>query len=196
MPESLAAGKRALRVEMSRRRQAVPACEAEAAGKAAARAFMANPRARSAVRLALYADCAGELPTRPLFDAIRQSGRCALFPRVVADRPLEFCTIDRWDELRPGAYGLLEPGGDEPVVRLAVDDAVALPGLAFDADGHRLGRGKAYYDRTFPVGAAGPTLIGYGYAFQIVDRVPHDERDRAMDAIVTDRNVIDCAGKR
>ena len=74
-------------------------------------------------------------------------------------------------------------------------DLVVVPGVAFDEDGYRLGHGKGYYDRAFAVELGdAPTLVGFGYEFQIVDAVPHDHRDRQMDAIVTDRKVRDCSG--
>ena len=78
---------------------------------------------------------------------------------------------------------------------VAPGDLVVVPGVAFDDDGYRLGHGKGYYDRAFAaeLGDA-PTLVGFGYEFQIVDAVPHDHRDRQMDAIVTDRKVRDCSG--
>jgi 5-formyltetrahydrofolate cyclo-ligase len=70
-----------------------------------------------------------------------------------------------------------------------------VPGVAFDPAGYRLGHGKGYYDRAFAAELGdSPTLVGFGYEFQIVEAVPHDQRDRQMDAIVTDQKVRDCSG--
>ena len=61
-----------------------------------------------------------------------------------------------------------------------------VPGMAFDAAGGRLGRGRAHYDRTFPEHAESPCLVGVAFARQVVAEVPRDSHDRAMDAIVTE----------
>jgi 5-formyltetrahydrofolate cyclo-ligase len=70
---------------------------------------------------------------------------------------------------------------------------VAVPGLAFDRQGNRLGRGKGYYDR-FLAGArrtAGNlTALGVCLSEQLVDVVPHGDRDQRLDGAVTEREVI------
>jgi len=71
---------------------------------------------------------------------------------------------------------------------------VVTPGLAFDAHLHRLGRGRGYYDRFLARLRAVPgvtcTAIAFCLEEQVVDRVPHDEGDQLVDAIVTDRRTI------
>ena len=68
-----------------------------------------------------------------------------------------------------------------------------MPGLAFDAEGRRLGFGGGYYDGTF--GAFGgpgkrPALIGLCYDFQIVARCPAGDGDVPVDLVVTDARVL------
>ncbi len=151
--------------------------------------------AKRAKQIALYAALSYELPTRALFDTVVEKTGAALLPRTAGPLGLEFFAVARWEDLRPGAFGVWEPQNDGVAVRLLPGDLVVVPGVAFDEDGYRLGHGKGYYDRAFAakLGHA-PTLVGFGYEFQIVDAVPHDHRDRQMDAIVTDRRVRDCSG--
>jgi len=152
---------------------------------------------RRAERIALYAALPYELPTRPLFDAVVEKTGAALLPRTVDPLGLEFFAVECWEDLRPGGFGVLEPPNDGAAIRLMPGDLVVVPGVAFDEDGYRLGHGKGYYDRAFAFAAElgdAPTLVGFGYEFQIVDAVPHDHRDRQMDAIVTNRKVRDCSG--
>ena len=70
---------------------------------------------------------------------------------------------------------------------------VAVPGLAFDRQGNRLGRGKGYYDR-FLAGArrtAGNlTALGVCLSEQLVDEVPHGDRDQRLDGAVTETETI------
>ncbi len=195
MSSRLIDSKRRLRERMSRLRRGVAPAEAAQAGRAAASALIDLELAGRAARIALYAALPGELPTRPLFDAVVERKGAALLPRVVEPLGLEFFAVERWEELRPGSFGVLEPARGGSAVRPTTGDLVVVPGVAFDEAGYRLGHGKGYYDRAFAaeLGDA-PTLVGFGYEFQIVDSVPHDHRDRRMDAIVTDRKIRDCSG--
>jgi len=195
MSSQLIEAKRQLREQMSQLRDDVTPADAERAGQAAARALIDLELTRRAVRIALYAALPYELPTRFLFDAVVEKTGAAFLPRTTDPLGLEFFAVECWEDLRPGAFGVLEPGNDGPAVRLMPGDLVVVPGVAFDEDGYRLGHGKGYYDRAFAVELGdAPTLVGFGYEFQIVDAVPHDHRDRQMDAIITDRKIRDCSG--
>ncbi len=195
MSSQLTESKRRLRQQMSRLRKDVAPADSARAGQAAAAALIDLELVGRAERIALYAALPYELPTRPLFDAVVEKTGAALLPRTADPFGLEFFAVECWEELRPGAFGVLEPPNDGTAVRLMPGDLVVVPGVAFDEDGYRLGHGKGYYDRAFAaeLGDA-PTLVGFGYEFQIVEAVPHDHRDRQMDAIVTDRKVRDCSG--
>jgi 5-formyltetrahydrofolate cyclo-ligase len=189
VPADLEAAKRRLRREMAERRRAVPREEAEAAGRQLAARLTDCPEFLGAQRVAFYAALPDELPTRVAFQAALERGCCALFPAQDGERRLVFRMVERWEELRPGRYGVPEPPEQGAAVQLAQDDLVLVPGVAFDAEGHRLGRGGGCYDAAFPPGASAPLLYGVGFEFQVVAAVPHGSRDRRMDAIVTERMI-------
>jgi 5-formyltetrahydrofolate cyclo-ligase len=174
---------------MAALRRAVSRDEAEAAGRELAARLAGCPAFLAARRIALYAALPDELPTRMAFDAALERGCQALFPVVEGERRLVFRPLERWEELKPGRYGIPEPPKQGPALRPEEGDLVLVPGVAFDAEGQRLGRGGGYYDAAFPPGASGPLLYGVGFEFQVVDAVPHGSRDRRMDAIVTERTV-------
>jgi 5-formyltetrahydrofolate cyclo-ligase len=187
--------KRRLRREIGARRREVAPDEAEAAGRAAAERLLSEPRLAGSSRVALYAALPDELPTRPLFEALAARGVPRLAPRTLAEGRLAFAPVERWEDLVVGRFGVLEPPAGAAAARLDPGDLVVVPGLAFDAAGHRLGWGAGYYDRAFPTasgepGRAGPRLVGFAYELQLVDRVPHDSRDRGMDAIVSERRTL------
>ena len=135
----------------------------------------------------LYAAVRGELSTRPLFDAILAAGKAALLPVMDAgSQRLSFQRVRAWEELRGGERPVPEPVGGVAET-LGPDDLIVVPGLAFDREGHRLGTGGGWFDRTFPPGVdGGPILVGYCFEAQMVGEVPHGAGDRSMDLVVTE----------
>ncbi|HOC93790.1 MAG TPA: 5-formyltetrahydrofolate cyclo-ligase [bacterium] len=94
-------------------------------------------------------------------------------------------------ELAEGAYGVPEPKPEflRPVSPLELD-FVAMPGLAFDRSGNRLGYGGGFYDRFVSRLRPGVPLVALAFSFQLLDSVPTGEHDRKIDAIVTDSETI------
>lgn len=89
-------------------------------------------------------------------------------------------------EMVQRALGIWEPDLNE-VYTGKVDIAI-VPGVAFDENKNRLGRGKGYYDRFF---RKNKTLkIGVGFDFQLLDSIPVRWWDKPMDLIVTPSKTI------
>lgn len=65
---------------------------------------------------------------------------------------------------------------------------VLIPGLAFDRQGHRLGWGKAFYDRTLKNFSG--LKVGIAYSVQITSLLPFDDHDISMDYVVTEKEVL------
>jgi 5-formyltetrahydrofolate cyclo-ligase len=118
--------------------------------------------------------------------------REVVLPRVEGDRMTMFVAGSR-DELVPGAFGILEPPGSAVSVDPPAFDVILVPGLAFDRSGGRLGRGRGYYDK-FLTGASG-LKVGVCFDEQIVETIPREIHDIAMDALVTPSGVILCERK-
>jgi 5-formyltetrahydrofolate cyclo-ligase len=74
----------------------------------------------------------------------------------------------------------LEPPADGVV---GVPDLWIVPGIAFDAVGNRLGRGKGFFDGLLRE-ATGVT-VGLAHDFQIVEKVPVEAHDVRLDFVVT-----------
>lgn len=85
------------------------------------------------------------------------------------------------ERLRDGALRVMEPDTDVYQENYDQIDLVLVPGMAFDAQGHRLGRGKGFYDRFLPKVKA--PKIGLCFGFQFVESVPCDEHDMPVDAV-------------
>lgn len=187
--DELAAAKRRLREVVAGERRAVTRQQAQAAGRALEQLLEACAAWTSAPRLALYAALPDEIPTRELFERVREEGKEVLLPRVDAARGLVFHRIEHWGELRPGVLRVSEPPAEAPEAFPGPGEPVLVPGVAFDRAGHRLGRGRGYYDAAFPPGPESPLLLGVGFGFQLRANVPHGSRDRRVDAIVTERGI-------
>jgi len=92
--------------------------------------------------------------------------------------------------VQAGRFGILEP---IEIMKLAYKsiDIVLVPGIAFDKEGYRIGYGFGFYDK-FLKKVAKAVKIGLCFDFQLVDKVPKEEHDVAVDFIITDERVIEC----
>ena len=130
-----------------------------------------------------------ELDVRPLLAALSQSGGVTALPVVIEPRrPLEFRAWAPGQPLEAGAHGTWHPCADAAPV---VPDCLLVPLLAFDDDGHRLGYGGGYYDRTIQALRAHGRLVAVGvaYAAQRLAEVPHDDNDQMLDLVLTEMGV-------
>jgi 5-formyltetrahydrofolate cyclo-ligase len=180
--------KRALRRAMSDRRAALAAEERARRSVAAVERLLALPEFGRAGTIAGFMATATEIDPREALAAAERRGAVVVYPRVSGDKPrLRFHRL-AGVEPRPGAYGLLEPLAECPEVHPASIDLFLLPGLAFDAEGGRLGHGGGYYDEVG--GLARGWLVGVGFDFQLVDHCPVGPGDVSIDCVVTDARVV------
>ena len=131
-----------------------------------------------------------EVDIRPLINALVTQGATVLLPKVVDDEHMELRRYASQNDLTEGAFHIMEPTG-APFADYDKIDVALIPGMAFDAAGHRLGRGKGYYDRFLaslrPSGLIpqpSPLLIGVCFSFQRVAEVPTAPHDICVDEII------------
>lgn len=85
-----------------------------------------------------------------------------------------------------GAFHIAEPVGREFTAWQDID-LVIVPGVAFTAQGARLGRGKGYYDRLLAHPAFARTYkIGVCYPCQLLQELPVEAHDVRMDEVITE----------
>jgi len=132
-----------------------------------------------------YAALPDELPLAEVLSRARADGKRTLLPRVTDGLELVLSSVDCIEHLRPGRYGVPEPPAEAPVEVLGSDVLVLVPGVAFDALGGRLGRGKGVWDRTLAA-RRGAVVFGVGFELQVIEAVPQEEHDQPMDALVTE----------
>ena len=144
-------------------------------------------------RLAFYFANDGELDPLAFLVRALQMGKQCYLPLLSAHRPdkVSFAPYRAGDELVPNRWGILEPSHQtRRLVKPYSLDLVFVPLVGFDADCNRMGMGKGFYDRTFAyrqrLGFQRPRLVGLAYENQKVERLPVNDWDVPLDAIVTE----------
>lgn len=145
------------------------------------------PDFQQADRVLFYVSFGSEVSTH---DMMRRcfGGKTVLAPRVNGNE-LHVHELASMDELKSGAFGILEPVTGLPEVDPATVQIVLVPGAAFDLRGHRIGYGKGYYDRMLEGVSA--LKIGLCYDRQIIDAVPEQEHDIPVDIVITNERLVD-----
>ena len=118
--------------------------------------------------------------THALIDELVAEGKTILLPKVIDDEHMELRRYTGRQDLQEGAFHIMEPVGE---LYEGVPDVILVPGMAFDAKGHRLGRGKGYYDR-FLERSNSVRTIGVCFDFQKVAEVPTEKHDLSVDEII------------
>lgn len=92
----------------------------------------------------------------------------------------------------PGPFGVQQPDTlrtEEVDVRKV--DMVIIPGLAFDYQKNRLGRGAGFYDRFLARAPSSIKKIGIAFEFQILENLPiHPLLDQRVDKVVAENIFI------
>jgi len=145
--------------------------------------------------VAAFVACGAEPNLDRYWQALLAAGGRLFLPRsrrdtdgVVTAYELAAVTCPE-DDLVPGAYGIMEPAPHLPAADISELEQIVwlAPGVAFDNQCRRLGRGKGFYDRLF---GSGPGLkIGIFYECQKLAEVPVEAHDRPLDMVVTESTV-------
>jgi len=155
-----------------------------------------------------------EIDTQPLLEAALKDGKKVFAPKVsgfLKDRlpkdrqtPVFYRIHSAGGPWEKGQFGIREPAlspqGSAGSVPMEEDypALIVAPGLAFDKNGNRLGKGGAYYDRLFgKLAAEGKRYAALGLCmdFQIVEKVPVEEHDRKMAWILSQNELLEVSNQ-
>ena len=144
---------------------------------------------RSGVVLA-YVGFGGELRTDAFIRRVLDDGKVLLLPRVNREgRRLDLYEVKGpAQDLKAGTWGIREPDPERclPAEPESIDFAL-IPGVAFDAQGARLGYGGGFYDKLLAgCPEPGPFLVAAAFELQVVDEVPVEEHDVRLNLVVTE----------
>lgn len=142
--------------------------------------LLTNPLYMRATTILLYHSLPDEVCTHTLISKAYNQGKRVLLPTVVGSE-LELHEYTPSAGTHQGSFSIIESDGplftDYPSIDLAI-----IPGMAFDSEGNRLGRGKGYYDRLLP--RLHCPLIGLCFPFQFVESIPVEPHDRKVDVVL------------
>ena len=161
--------KKLLRNEISRRKKTTTETDRKEWSKRLLELIENHPLFKQASTLLLYHSLPDEVQTHEFIDKWSKQKKIIL--PVVKGDDLELRVYTGTECLQKGAYNIDEPTGElfreEEEIELAI-----IPGVSFDNEGNRLGRGKGYYDRL--LARISPYKIGICFQFQVAENtLPH-----------------------
>lgn len=174
--------KSTLRKEIKNRKRQFTRQELHEMSFAVVQRLLSHGRLKEAKTVMLYYSLPDEVDTHTLVDSLLMSRKTILLPRVTGEGTMELRRYTGPSDLAIGAYNIMEPTGEVYDDYKEIDLAV-IPGVAFDAEGNRMGRGKGYYDRFLPL-VPQAYKLGVCFPFQKVDSIPTDEHDIRMDEVI------------
>ena len=181
--------KKALRHEMSRRRDAIPAGERERIAATLAAKLAALPEYAAARSVLATMAIGSEWATRAFIERARADGKSIVLPRIApAPRRLEIHVVgDMATDLVPGVWDIPEP---DPArcrkVELAEVDFALVPALAADRAGYRLGYGAGFFDGLLAGRGARPFCVTALPSAFVLASVPREPHDVPVDRVVSD----------
>ena len=177
--------KLALRSQVREKLTAVP--ESSRAGRStqACSLLQRQDQWEQARSVLFYAPVAKELDVWPLLTAALASGKTVAMPRFVPEtgKYIAWAICDPTKDLVPGSFGIREPADHCAPLSTNRLDFILVPGVAFDLQGRRLGRGMGFYDRLLTTLRG--TACGVAFDEQIVREVPVEPHDVPVNCILT-----------
>jgi 5-formyltetrahydrofolate cyclo-ligase len=144
-----------------------------------------DPGVRAARALGVYLALPDEPDLSSFLREALASGKRLALPVQTGEGGWEFRRMDGVGSGQRGPWGLAMPEVGE-AVSLGELDVVLVPGLAFGADGTRLGRGKGIYDRL--LASFQGRMIGCGFPEHCVEFVPGEAHDLRLHEVWTGRD--------
>jgi phosphomannomutase len=156
----------------------------EAASEAIVAALRGWGRLEGRTRVLLYDPLPDEADLGPLADEVT-----ALLTRTPNGGELTIHPFDSEREAHRLGFG--QPVDGSTVVDPTAVDVALVPGLAFDRNGMRLGRGGGHYDRLLPALRPDALVVGVSAEALLVDQLPAEAHDVRMTHLVTEAGVFE-----
>ncbi len=182
--------KKKLREEMRKKRDELSAEDRREKSRKIAQHLKETDVYKSSSAVMIYASIDHEVETHDLIQEMMDEGKRVIVPYCIpGTNELGIAQIEDVDrDLEPGSYGIPEPIQDKRDNFFRSDlKLVVCPGVAFDRQGGRLGRGKGCYDGF--MGEVKGRIPVYALAFDnqvLDDPIPFDYHDMPVDLVITE----------
>ena len=180
--------KQEIRTAMKARRKAVPPEARARASEAVCRRLLAREDVRTAIAtggaIAVYLASPDEISLTDFITTALAQGAVLVAPRWNGTE-YELARLISLDSCMPGPHGILKPPSSLlPHPPSLIPRIWLVPGLAFTADGRRLGYGGGWYDRLLAQASPQAVALGVAYGWQIVDELPAERHDVRVREVV------------
>ncbi|MBU4346057.1 MAG: 5-formyltetrahydrofolate cyclo-ligase [Candidatus Omnitrophica bacterium] len=138
---------------------------------------------RKAKAVMFYISFDGEVNTKEMIKEAQNLGKIVAVPVCTKNRIIRPSRLGKRGGFKKGPYRVYEPA-IKRFISLEDLDFVIVPGVAFDKEGNRLGRGKGYYDRFLKQLSNRTTTVGLAFDFQILPSIPATTRDVGIQKVI------------
>ncbi|MFA6699414.1 MAG: 5-formyltetrahydrofolate cyclo-ligase [Thiomicrospira sp.] len=182
-----------LRRQLRQRRRALSYEQQQHHARCAVREVLRSRVLQRAWRIALFLSQDGELDTQGLIQALWRRRRQLWLPVIQRGGRMRFAQYQPHSPMSVNRFGIAEPRAAlKALAQPQYFDVVFVPLVGFDGQGHRLGMGGGFYDRSFAFRrqvSHRPLLIGWAHSCQQVDALPFQPWDVNLDAVVTEQGL-------
>jgi len=148
---------------------------------------------RNSQNIMFYVATRSEVQTEEMIKTSIKMGKNVFVPIILTEctnlAPSKILNFN--NELEKGKKGILEP--KKEYLRLFPSeniDLVIVPGIAFDLNGNRIGRGFGYYDNFLRKVRSSAKIVALAFEMQIVKKIPNDKNDIPVHKIITEKRII------
>lgn len=161
----------------------------EESSRAIAGHMLAMPEYQEAGTVFCFVGTDREIDTRPILEDALAAGKRLCVPLCTGKGIMELRQVTDLRQLVPGAYGILEPPADSPLVSVDEVDFAVLPCLTCNHLGQRLGRGGGYYDRFLSHYRGGTVLLCREKLIR--EEIPLEPHDYPVPWVLTERGLYE-----
>ena len=162
---------------LEQKRRIVNEEERRSASASVVESLLQNDKFIAARRVLIYYPMRHEISLLGLLDAAPDK---EYFLPKVHRSSIEVLPYKKGDLLKRGKFGVKEP---QSATFRGDLDLIIVPGVGFDKNNYRIGRGGGYYDRFLKRYSKVPS-IGVGYSFQLVDEVIRSKHDQRLSEVI------------
>ncbi|XP_040824836.1 5-formyltetrahydrofolate cyclo-ligase isoform X1 [Ochotona curzoniae] len=191
---AVSGAKRSLRAELKQRLRAISSEERLRQSRLLTQKVLAHSQYQQSKRISIFLSMPDEIETEEIIKDIFRQGKTCFIPRYrFQSNHMDMVKLESLEEislLPKTSWNIHQPSESdarEEALSTGGLDLIFMPGLGFDRHGHRLGRGKGYYDtylqRCLQQGGK-PYTIALAFREQICPQVPVDNSDVSVDEVL------------